>query len=92
MFQEKRPLRTASSSCGRVEEVELSVNVQHSPPLARAGRLIQVVPHTIQDDPRESTCKGVTLGAVDALGLTFLNDSHRSEPNPQDSENDHYYI
>jgi hypothetical protein len=27
MFQGKRPLRTASPSCGRVEEVELSVSV-----------------------------------------------------------------
>jgi hypothetical protein len=60
MFQGKRPLRTASPSCGRVEEVELSVNVQLTSPIARAGCLIQVVPHTIQDDPRESTCKGVT--------------------------------
>jgi hypothetical protein len=28
MFQGKRPLRTASPSCGRAEEVELNVNVQ----------------------------------------------------------------
>jgi hypothetical protein len=34
----------------------------------RAGRLIQVAPHAIQDDPRESKCKGVTPGAADALG------------------------
>jgi hypothetical protein len=32
MFQGKRPLRTASPSCERVEEVELSVNVQLTPP------------------------------------------------------------
>jgi hypothetical protein len=70
--QGKRPLGTASSSCGRVEEVELSVSVQLAPPIARAGRLIQVIPRTIQDDPRESTCKGVTPGAADALGLHRL--------------------
>jgi hypothetical protein len=50
MFQGKRPLRTASPSCGRVEEVELSVRVQLAPSITRAGRLIQVVPHAIQDD------------------------------------------
>jgi hypothetical protein len=74
VFQGKRPLRTASSSCGRVEEAELNASVQLTPPIARAGRLIQVVPHTIQDDPRESTCEGVTLGAADALGLHRLCD------------------
>jgi hypothetical protein len=68
VFQGKRLLRTASSSCGRVEEVELSVSVQLAPPIARAGCLIQVVPHTIQDNPRESSCEGVTPVAADALG------------------------
>jgi hypothetical protein len=29
-------------------------------------RRVQVVPHAIQDDPRESTCKTVSPGAVDA--------------------------
>jgi hypothetical protein len=77
MFQGKRPLRTASPSCGRVKEVELSVNVQLTPPIARAGCLIQVVPDTIQDEPRESTCKGVTPGAADALGLHRLCDRRR---------------
>jgi hypothetical protein len=36
MFQGEKPLRTASPSCGRVDEVELSVNVQLTPPIARA--------------------------------------------------------
>jgi hypothetical protein len=73
MFQGEKPLRTASSRCGRVEEVELSVSVQLTPLIARDGRLIQVIPHTIQDDPRESSCEGVTPGV--------FNDSHRSELN-----------
>jgi hypothetical protein len=67
MFQGEKPLRTASPSRGRVEEVELSVNVQLTPPSARAGRLIQVVPHAILDYPRKSTCKEVTPGAAGAL-------------------------
>jgi hypothetical protein len=74
VLQGKRPLRTASSSCGRVEEVELGVSVQLAPPIAKAGRLIQDVPHTIQDDPRESACKGVTPGAADELGLHRICD------------------
>jgi hypothetical protein len=69
VFQGKRPLITASSSCGRVEEVEISVSVQLALTIVRAGRLIQVVPNKIQDDPRESSCEGVTSGAADALGL-----------------------
>jgi hypothetical protein len=64
MFQGEKPLRTASPRCGRVEEVDFSVSVQLAPPIARAGRLIQVVPHTIQDDPRESSCERVTPGAA----------------------------
>jgi hypothetical protein len=71
---ENRPLRTASSNCGRVEEVELSVSVQPAPPIARARRLVQVVPHAIQDDPRKSTFKVVTPGAADALGSHRLCD------------------
>jgi hypothetical protein len=54
------------------EKVELSVSIQLATPIARAGRLIQVVPHAIQDDPCESSCKGVTPGAADALGLHRL--------------------
>jgi hypothetical protein len=56
---------------GRKERVQLA------PPIARAGRLIQVVPHTIQDDPRESTCKAVTPDAADVLGLHRLCDWFR---------------
>jgi hypothetical protein len=53
--QGNRPLRTAFSRRGRVEVVELGVSIQLAPPIARAGRLVQVVPHAIQDDPCEST-------------------------------------
>jgi hypothetical protein len=42
VFQRKRPLRTASSSCGRVEEIELSVSVQLAPPITLY--LFSVVP------------------------------------------------
>jgi hypothetical protein len=59
---------------GRVEKFELSVSVQLAPPIARAGRLVQVVPQAIQDDPRESTCKRVYQGTADALGLHRLCD------------------
>jgi hypothetical protein len=54
------PLRTALSRRGRVEKIELGVSIQLAPPIARAGRRVQVVPHAIQDDPREITCKGVS--------------------------------
>jgi hypothetical protein len=57
-------LRTAFSSRGRVEEVELGVSVQLASSFARAGRRVQVVPYTTQDDPRESKCKGVSPGAA----------------------------
>jgi hypothetical protein len=38
VFQGKRPLKTPSSSRGRVEKVERSVSVQLAHPIARAGR------------------------------------------------------
>jgi hypothetical protein len=41
--------------------------------MARAGRMIQIFPHTIQDDPRKSSCKGVTPGAADALSYLFFS-------------------
>jgi hypothetical protein len=65
---------TGAKKGGVSVEVELSVSVQHAPPIARTGRLIQVVPHAIQDDPRESTCKGVSPGVANALGLHRLCD------------------
>jgi hypothetical protein len=72
--QERSTLRAASSSCGWIEEVELIVSVQLAPHIARAGRLIQVVPHAILVDPRESTCKGVTPSASDVPNLHRLCD------------------
>jgi hypothetical protein len=59
----------AFSSRGRVEKVELFVSVQLAPPIAKAGRQVQVVPHAIQDNPRKFTCGKVSLGAASALDM-----------------------